>query len=190
MNTHERIVAAAAELTTESGWAAITMAKLADRVGVSRQTVYNEIGSKPRLAEEMILNELAAFLGEVDRAFDAHPDDLVAAIRGARKGVAATALEHASAMAVNAKGDVTIALDEANPIYEQALDAVKSELATLLRQWFGGVERVVVRPAEGTAAPPTRLTDAMVRTERLSALRRRDPVLGAAIDALDLDLAD
>ena len=87
MNTHERIVAAAAELTTESGWAAITMAKLADRVGVSRQTVYNEIGSKPRLAEEMVLNELAAFLGEVDRAFDAHPDDLVAAIRAACRGV-------------------------------------------------------------------------------------------------------
>jgi hypothetical protein len=30
----------------------------------------------------------------------------------------------------------------------------------------------------------------MVRTDRLNALRRRDPVLGAAIDALDLDLAD
>jgi AcrR family transcriptional regulator len=87
VNTHERIVAAAAELTTESGWAAITMSKLADRVGVSRQTVYNEIGSKPRLAEEMVLNELAAFLGEVERAFDAHPDDLVAAIRGACRGV-------------------------------------------------------------------------------------------------------
>ena len=36
----------------------------------------------------------------------------------------------------------------------------------------------------------TRLTDEMVRSERLTALRRRDPVLGAAIDALDLDLAD
>ena len=28
----------------------------------------------------------------------------------------------------------------------------------------------------------------MVRTETLAALRKRDPVLGAAIDALDLDL--
>jgi DNA polymerase-3 subunit gamma/tau len=117
-------------------------------------------------------------------------DELVAAIRGAGKSVAATALEHASATTVTAKGDVTIALDEANPIYEQALETVKGELASLLRQWFGGVQRVVVRAAEGTAVPPARMTDAMVRTERLSALRRRDPVLGAAIDALDLDLAD
>ena len=63
------------------------MTKLADRVGVSRQTVYNEIGSKPQLAEEMVLRELALFLAEVERAFDAHPDDLVAAIRGACRGV-------------------------------------------------------------------------------------------------------
>ena len=87
MDTHPRGVAAAAELTTESGWAAITMTKLADHVGVSRQTVYNEIGTKPRLAEEMVLRELASFLSEVDRAFDAHPDDLVAAIRAACRGV-------------------------------------------------------------------------------------------------------
>ncbi|HET7187115.1 MAG TPA: DNA polymerase III subunit gamma/tau [Gemmatimonadaceae bacterium] len=117
-------------------------------------------------------------------------DDLVAALRGAGKSVAATALEHAAPVAVNARGEVTIALDEANPIYEQALDTVKGELATLLRQWFGGVQRVGIRAVEGVAVPPTRLTDEMVRTERLTALRRRDPVLGAAIDALDLDLAD
>jgi hypothetical protein len=52
------------------------------------------------------------------------------------------------------------------------------------------VQRVAVRAAAGGSAPPARLTDEMVRTERLTALRRRDPVLGAAIDALDLDLAD
>jgi hypothetical protein len=30
----------------------------------------------------------------------------------------------------------------------------------------------------------------MVRTDRLNALRRRDPILGAAIDALDLDVIE
>ena len=116
--------------------------------------------------------------------------ELVRALRAAGKGVAATALEHASPVAVTARGEVTIALDEANPIFEQALEAVKGDLASLLRQWFGGVQRVGVRAVAGAPTPPARLTDAMVRTERLSALRRRDPVLGAAIDALDLDLAD
>ena len=43
----ERLLEEAAELTRAGGWQSITMAKLADRVGVSRQTVYNEIGTKP-----------------------------------------------------------------------------------------------------------------------------------------------
>jgi AcrR family transcriptional regulator len=84
---HVRVVEAAISLTTEDGWAQVTMARLADAVGVSRQTVYNEIGSKPRLAEAMILHELERFLGLVTLAFDAHPTDLVAAIRDASRAV-------------------------------------------------------------------------------------------------------
>jgi DNA polymerase-3 subunit gamma/tau len=117
-------------------------------------------------------------------------EDLAAALRAAGRSVAATALEHASPVAVNTRGEVTIGLDEPNPIYEQALEAVKGELVPILQRWFASVQRIVVRPAAGSAPPPTRLTDEMVRLERLTALRRRDPVLGAAIDALDLDLAD
>ena len=117
-------------------------------------------------------------------------DDLVSALRSAGKSVAATALEHASPAAVNARGDVTLALDEANPIYEQAIEAVKADAIAMLRRWFPGVQRLVVRAPEGVAAPPARLTDEMVRSERIAALRKKDPVLDAAIDALDLDLAD
>lgn len=87
----ERLIAQAAELTRAGGWQAITMAKLADRVGVSRQTVYNEIGSKPLLAEAMILTELARFLEVVGAAFDAEPTDVVAAVRRACRDVLVTA---------------------------------------------------------------------------------------------------
>ncbi len=90
-STYDRIVEAAVSLTAGTGWAKVTMARLADEVGVSRQTVYNEIGSKPQLAEAMILRELDRFLGLVSVAFEAHPDDLVAAIRDASRSV----LEHA-----------------------------------------------------------------------------------------------
>ncbi len=83
----ERLVVAATDLTTTEGWSAVTMSRLAETVGVSRQTVYNEIGTKPALAEAMILGELARFLENVDQAFLAHPDDLVAAIRAAVVGV-------------------------------------------------------------------------------------------------------
>ena len=83
----ERIVAAAAEATLEQGWSQVTMARLADAVGVSRQTVYNEVGGKPALAEAMVLAELERFLGVVNRAFDEHPADIVAAIEAATSGV-------------------------------------------------------------------------------------------------------
>ena len=91
MTMRERVIDAAVVLTSQVGWSAVTMARLADEVGVSRQTVYNEIGSKPRLAEAMILRELDRFLGVVSLAFDDHPSDLVAAIRSASRQV----LEHA-----------------------------------------------------------------------------------------------
>jgi AcrR family transcriptional regulator len=83
MATGERILAVAAEMTTEVGWSGVTMAAVAERVGVSRQTIYNEWGSRDRLAEAMVLRELGAFLDEVDSGFDAHPDDLEAGVADA-----------------------------------------------------------------------------------------------------------
>lgn len=84
---HGRLVAAAVEMTLAHGWAQVTMARLAAEVGVSRQTVYNEIGTKPALAEAMILAELDRFLSVVTVAFDRHPTDLVAAIEEAAREV-------------------------------------------------------------------------------------------------------
>ncbi|MCW2835889.1 MAG: TetR family transcriptional regulator [Marmoricola sp.] len=82
--THrDRLLAAAARFTAEHGWGELTMAKLADLVGVSRQTVYNEIGGKPQLAEAMVLRELQIFLDVVDSAFQDNPKDLVRAIEAA-----------------------------------------------------------------------------------------------------------
>ncbi|MEV6447800.1 TetR family transcriptional regulator [Amycolatopsis sp. NPDC051716] len=85
---HRRpIIAAAIELTARSGWPAVTMARLAELAGVSRQTVYNEIGSKAALAEAMVAHELGRFLSVVGAAFDRHPDDLVEAIYDAVRAV-------------------------------------------------------------------------------------------------------
>src|SRR4051794_17777921 len=76
------------------------MAQLAARVGVSRQTIYNEVGSKPQLAEEMVLAELAKFLAVVDLAFDEQPDDLIEAIRSASRAVLELARRNALLQAV------------------------------------------------------------------------------------------
>lgn len=82
-STRERILAAAVESTAENGWGALTMGGLAARAGVSRQTIYNEFGNREQLGQAMVLSELAGFMEGVSAAFDAHPEDLVAAIRAA-----------------------------------------------------------------------------------------------------------
>jgi AcrR family transcriptional regulator len=68
------------------------MAKLADVVGVSRQTVYNELGSKPHIAEELVMRELDRFL-DIVRGRMSTETDIVEALRSACEG----ALEAAAA---------------------------------------------------------------------------------------------
>jgi AcrR family transcriptional regulator len=83
--TRERLLAAAAELTRVDGWAGVTMGKLAAEAGVSRQTVYNELGSKAELAEALVLRETDRFVEHVGVVVAAHPgravDGVTAAFR-------------------------------------------------------------------------------------------------------------
>jgi AcrR family transcriptional regulator len=99
-STRDRILASAIELLTESGWQSITMARLAERAGVSRQTVYNEIGSKPELADAVVLDELGRFLAVVDEGFDRHPRSLSAAVHVAVLGVLERARDSAIMVAI------------------------------------------------------------------------------------------
>ena len=96
----DRLIDAAGRLLTEQGWARVTMARLADEVGVSRQTVYNEIGTKSDLAEAMVLRELDRFLAGVVRSFEENPDDLIAAIRQSARRVLTYAQDNALLHAV------------------------------------------------------------------------------------------
>lgn len=79
-----RLLEAAARITAEQGWSSVTMSKVAVQAGVSRQTVYNELGSKAKLGQAMVLAELERFLAAVATELDAH-DDLVDAIRAAAR---------------------------------------------------------------------------------------------------------
>ena len=89
----ERVLDATASITVEHGWAAVTMAKVAEMAGVSRQTVYNEYGAKPALGLAMVLRELERFLAGVAHELDTH-DDLVEAIRSAAERTLRTAQDN------------------------------------------------------------------------------------------------
>jgi DNA polymerase-3 subunit gamma/tau len=108
----------------------------------------------------------------------------------AARPLAGTALAAALPIAAAVSGAVTIELQEANDTYVQALEAGRDDVLAAVQLVYPGATRVVVRAPQGAAAPTERLTTENVRAERITALSRRDPVLGAAIDALDLDLVD
>ena len=104
----------------------------------------------------------------------------------------ATALAETVPAAVSASGAVTLELDVPDELKSQALESGKSEILEAIRSFFSGAERVNIRTNANAkpAAPVKRITDESVRADRVTALRKKDPVLGAAVDALDLDLVE
>jgi len=118
-------------------------------------------------------------------------DDLAARLRRGGKTLIATALEHSTPTAVTARGDVTITLDEPNDFYSKAIQNGAADILAILRGWFTPVERVLVEGTSKTPlSAPRRLTDEMVKAEKLESLKKKDPVLLAAIEALDLEVID
>lgn len=82
----ERLLNAAHAMIEREGWASVTMAGVAAVARCSRQTVYNEFGTKHGLAESLALRELQNFL-DVVRFRMADHTDLVDGIRAACEGV-------------------------------------------------------------------------------------------------------
>lgn len=83
----EVIIATAAEMTAQMGWAKVTMSAVAEQVGVSRQTIYNEVTSRSHLAEAMVMQELGRFLLAVESAFETHQPDAGQCIHAATEAV-------------------------------------------------------------------------------------------------------
>ncbi|MCW2830320.1 MAG: TetR family transcriptional regulator [Aeromicrobium sp.] len=81
-----RLLDAAQSVIEETGWSTVTMAGIGARAGVSRQTVYNEFGTKHGLAEQLALRELQRFLAVVQDRM-AGETEIVGGIRAACEGV-------------------------------------------------------------------------------------------------------
>ena len=115
------------------------------------------------------------------------------AARGVRPLVA-SALAAARPVAVSAAGVVAVELLEPNDTYAQAITAAHDDVLGAVLHVHPAAARVVLRtdaaPGAAPGAAPQRLTAEGVRAERLVTLARRDVVLGAAIEALDLELLE
>jgi AcrR family transcriptional regulator len=79
----ESVMSAVDDLVRSRGWAATTMSDVATAAGVSRQTLYNEFGSRAALVEAYVTRELTALIDEVTKAVHAHADDAHRALRSA-----------------------------------------------------------------------------------------------------------
>ena len=103
----------------------------------------------------------------------------------------AAALDHAKPVSMSAEGDLTIRLDEANEVFQRKIEGGRDQILVALREVVGAGKSVrLVLGAEAPAAAPRRLTQETLKTEEVARLRRSDALLGAAIDALDLELMD
>jgi AcrR family transcriptional regulator len=89
----ETLFAAARDEVQQRPWSEITMAEIAAAAGVSRQTLYNEFGSRNEFAQAFVIHEGERFLDAVDAAVREHLDDPRAAIGAALETFLRTAGE-------------------------------------------------------------------------------------------------
>ena len=116
-------------------------------------------------------------------------DEIITAVRTTRV-LLAPFVEQAVPSGLAASGALTIRAEDAAGA--DALDAGMGDLLSAVREMFPAIQRIIVARPEGAApaAAPRRVTEEEIRAQRMALLRKQDPVLGAAIDALDLELLD
>ena len=132
-----RLLDAAADLLTDRGYRAVRMQDVADAVGVSRQTVYNEFGDKWGLAQALVLRNNDRYLDEIDKALDGH-DDLYSAVVAAVEYTLETAANDPFEKAVlTGSGDpdlLPLLTTRSEPLVFAARRRILEHLA---RQWPG-----------------------------------------------------
>ncbi|MBI3791401.1 MAG: DNA polymerase III subunit gamma/tau [Gemmatimonadetes bacterium] len=117
-----------------------------------------------------------------------HWGDVVEAVRANGRAVLATLVAGALPAAIAASGTLTLEVADAATV--EGVERGTADLLAAIQPRWPAVTKVVVRAAGAPAAQRTRITHDTVKAEQIAALRKRDPVLGAAIDALDLEPLD
>ena len=130
----ERLLVAADDLLVDRDWAAITMADIAGGAGVSRQTLYNEFGSRQEFAQAYVLREADRFIAILERAIADHADDREAALEAALGGVLHEAVENALVRAIRAEaatgGLLTLVTTRGTPVVSAATERLTAFFVT------------------------------------------------------------
>jgi AcrR family transcriptional regulator len=134
---HDRLLDAARDIATADGWSALTMSAVAGRAGISRQHLYNEIGTKHELGSALINRETDVFLAVMREQLRAHPTDLAAGVSAAVRHALEHGANHALLKAIlhadEPRGESLLPLLTARPeaVLTRAKQALAAEIAAL-----------------------------------------------------------
>lgn len=85
---------AARGVVLERGWAAVRMGAVAAAIGISRQSLHGEFGTKDDLGNALVLRETAEFFEGVAARLAAHPGDLAGAVSDAAQYMVSVARDN------------------------------------------------------------------------------------------------
>ena len=149
----DTVLDAVHELLADRRWAEVTMGEVAERAGVSRQTVYNAFGGRDGLSQAYVIREADRFLVVVEEAVRANEQDPRAALGAAVDVFLSAAETHplVRTIAASQDGDELLAL-------------VTVRGGPVLGGVTAGLARVITETWPGLPAPETHfLADALVR---------------------------
>ena len=186
----ERLLDAAAALICADGWNAVTMARIADEVGVSRQSVYNEIGGKAALAEAVVTRETDRVLAGVIGQLREHGADAAAGIPAATEYVlrAGGGNPLIKAILVGAAGGgelLPLLAGRPEPVLGRAIAVVRAEALErygglgLSEQAVGRLSEIVVRLTLSHLMQPTGpIEEAVAQVRTLIGAALGEPAAG------------
>ena len=136
------------DLVRERGWAATTMSDVAAAVGLSRQTLYNEFGSRQALAQAYVLRETDRFLTAIEDAVRAHAGSACDALQAGVEVFLSAAADEPFFKAITSSDDgglLSFLTTRGAPVVEIA----SSRLATVIAElWPQAARRDVTQFAD------------------------------------------
>lgn len=85
---------AARDVVLDRGWAAVRMGAIATAIGISRQSLHAEFGTKDELGNALVMRETAEFFEGMANRLDKHPGDLAGAVSAAAEYMVSVARDN------------------------------------------------------------------------------------------------
>ena len=130
---------AAREVVLEKGWGAVRMGAIATAVGISRQSLHAEFGTKDDLGHALVVRETTSYFEGVAERLAEHPGDLAGAVAAAAEYMLVSARENPLLQSIltrtSGDGDISLLSEltiQGEPILGHAMAIVGDWVRT---QW-------------------------------------------------------